>query len=112
MAGLYLLLLIGAISCLALIDWRYKLAYFYDARRTVLTIASGVLFFSLWDIAGIALGIFFIGDSRYLTGWGVGQYPIEEAFFLILLCYNMLLAYRFFEIRLQPSKSHAKAGKS
>ena len=56
--------------------------------------AIGVAFFILWDVAGIALGIFFRGASPFLSGWQLApELPIEELFFLIVLCYTTLLVF-------------------
>jgi lycopene cyclase domain-containing protein len=49
--------------------------------------------FVIWDIAGIALGIFFRGNNTLLTGIQVfPEFPIEEILFLALLCYSTLIA--------------------
>jgi lycopene cyclase domain-containing protein len=49
---------------------------------------AGVLFFLIWDLAGIGLGIFFRGPSPLVTGILVApEVPLEEIFFLTLLCY-------------------------
>ena len=48
----------------------------------------GVLFFLIWDLAGITLGIFFRGNPGLLTGIQLSpELPLEELFFLTLLCY-------------------------
>ena len=99
MRGAYLAVLLLAIGCLGLIDWRYRLAYFNNVARTIKVLATTVVFFIVWDVAGIGLNIFHIGQTKYLTGIGIGEFPLEELFFLILLNYNMLLAYRFFTER-------------
>ena len=99
MRGAYLAALLLVIGCLGLIDWRYKLAYFNNAVQTIKVLVTAVAFFIVWDVAGIGLDIFYIGQTRYLTGISIGEFPLEELFFLILLNYNMLLAYRFFARR-------------
>jgi len=48
----------------------------------------------VWDLIGIALGIFFRGDTANLSGLLLApELPLEELFFLILLSYNALLVY-------------------
>lgn len=95
MSALYLVGLIIALVCLGLIDWRYKLALFYARKRTLYTLAISVLFFVIWDIAGIILGIFFHGGSTFTLGIWLGpEFPLEELFFLTLLTYSALLVYR------------------
>lgn len=90
---LYLALLTTTLGCLGLIDYRLKLVLFADRKRALRSLVYAVIFFSLWDIAGILLGIFYIGPSQALTGLGIGQFPLEELFFLMVLCYNALLLF-------------------
>lgn len=95
MPGIYLAGLVVSIAGLAMIDRRLKLAIWYDAKRTALTVGSAVAVFVLWDIAGIALGIFFHGGSNLTLPLRIlPEFPIEELFFLTLLCYVTLLLYR------------------
>ena len=97
MKGAYLAALLVTISCLALIDKRYKLAYFLDAKRTIKTLFVSVVFFCIWDIGGILLNIFFIGKNDFTIGLRIGQFPLEEIFFLIVLCYSALIAFTFIQ---------------
>ncbi len=91
----YLLALVGALLCLGLVDWRYKLALFHDWRRTLLTVLIAVGLFVVWDALGIYSGIFFYGGSPLvLPARLFPQFPIEEIFFLTLLTYSTLIAYR------------------
>ena len=91
----YLIALVVSICGLALIDRRLKLAFWYDAKRTVKTIGVGIGLFVLWDYFGIAMGIFFSGNSPYSLPLRIfPEFPIEELFFLFLLCYTALLLYR------------------
>jgi lycopene cyclase domain-containing protein len=61
-------------------------------------VGVGVAFFLLWDLAGLALGIFARGESPHMTGVLLApELPMEEVFFLTLLSYNALLAWRGFE---------------
>lgn len=94
----YLSALVISLAGLAMIDWRYKLAFWHDSRRTYMTIGIGVAVFVVWDILGIALGIFMHGDSRYALPLRIApEFPIEEIFFLTLLCYVTLILFRFGE---------------
>lgn len=91
----YLASLVVVIGCLLLVDYRYKLAFFYNWRRAGITLAIGVIVFSIWDIIGIKLGIFFSGQSPYMSGIYLGpEYPLEELLFLLLLCFCSLLIAR------------------
>ncbi|HJM04014.1 MAG TPA: lycopene cyclase domain-containing protein [Candidatus Saccharimonadaceae bacterium] len=100
MEWLYLAGLVFSISCLTLVDWRYSLAWFYDAKRTAVTLFSIIGMFIVWDILGIRLGIFFHGGSEFALPYRIApEFPIEELFFLYLLCYVALLVYRFLQKR-------------
>ena len=90
----YLIRLIVAIFCMGLIDRRYKLALWHDRRRTIATLSVAVSIFIVWDILGIGLKIFFHGGSNYSLPFTLlPEFPVEELFFLILLCYTTLIIY-------------------
>lgn len=90
----YLMSLIGALGCLMVIDRRWRLVFWKDARRAWRTISLGWLGFVCWDALGIAGDIFYRGESPYLTGVVLGpEFPLEEAFFLLLLVYLPLLLW-------------------
>ena len=100
MQWFYLVGLVIAISCLVLIDRKFKLAFFHNFKRTALTLAISIWLFIVWDIFGIKLGIFFHGGSAYTLPYRIiPEFPIEEVFFLFLLTYVALLIYRFVEKR-------------
>lgn len=91
----YLLVLIISLAGLAFLDWRQKLAFFHDARRTTIVLVIAVLFFAVWDFAGIYLGIFWSGASPWMLGiYLAPEFPVEEVFFLLLLNYLALLLFR------------------
>ncbi|MBF0687865.1 MAG: lycopene cyclase domain-containing protein [Cellulomonas sp.] len=100
MTGLmYLGALLLSLGGLALLDRRFRLAFWHDARRSAWTVGLGVVGFLLWDVAGLALGIFARGDSPHMTGLLLApDLPVEEAFFLALLSYTGLLAWRWFDV--------------
>jgi len=100
MQWFYLLGLVIAITCLVLVDFKFKLAFFHDLKRTAVTLLISIWLFIAWDIFGIRLGIFFHGDSQYALPFRIiPEFPIEELFFLFLLTYVALLVYRFVEKR-------------
>ena len=91
----YLGTLLVSLSGLAVLDRRYRLAFWADWRRAAGCVLIGVTGFLAWDAAGLALGIFARGDSPNMTGLLLApELPVEEAFFLALLCYTSLLAWR------------------
>lgn len=90
----YLFGLFIGIAGMAIIDWRYKLAFWHDRRRTILTVVAAVAIFTVWDLLGIGLGIFFHGGSAFsLPLRLLPEFPLEELFFLTLLCYCTLVIY-------------------
>jgi len=96
----YIVILLASIIGIAMIDHRLKLALFVETRRTIITLLIGVIFFTLWDVLGIALGIFFSGGSQFSTNIFIfPEYPVEEFFFLLLLCYVTLVGWRAGERR-------------
>ncbi len=91
---LYLLALAVSLLGMGLIDFKHKLALFVQPLRTLVTLAISVVMFLIWDLVGIAQGIFFRGSGPYLTGITIApELPIEEVFFLTLLSYTILIAY-------------------
>lgn len=94
MEYLYLAALLVSLAGMLMIDRVHQVALWHDARRTSLVVAIGVAVFIVWDIFGIALGIFFSGRSQYMSGLYLGpEFPIEELLFLTFLCYFTLIVY-------------------
>lgn len=93
----YLLALLVSLGGLGWLDYRYKLVLCRHRAAGLKTIAVGVAFFLAWDIAGIGFNVFYKGDSPYLVGLHVlPEVPIEEVFFLTLLCYQTLILWEAF----------------
>ncbi|MEO7122003.1 MAG: lycopene cyclase domain-containing protein [Lacisediminihabitans sp.] len=109
MSFLYLATLLVAIACMALIDHRFRLLFWRDARRAAIVIALGLAFLLVWDFFGIGLGIFFRGETAIMTGVLLApELPLEEPFFLVFLCYlTMVLITGVDQLR-----SRQKAGRS
>lgn len=96
MSVLYLAALVVALACMVLIDRRWRLVLFAERGpwRGILTLAIGVAFFVVWDLAGIGLGVFFRGETVFMTGIQLApELPLEELFFLTLLCYLTMNGY-------------------
>ena len=84
----YIAVLAFSILGVGAIDFRSRIALFVYPLRTTLTLAIGVAFFLIWDFTGIALGVFFVGKTEYITGLMLApEVPIEEPLFLLFLCY-------------------------
>ena len=94
MEFLYVGGLLFSLTGMALLDWRYKLAFWFNAKRTALTLACAIPFFILWDFMGIFLGIFKHGNSPYSLPFTIfPEFPLEEFIFLFLLTYCALVIY-------------------
>jgi lycopene cyclase domain-containing protein len=94
MGLVYLAGLLVSLFGMAVLDRRFRLFFAADARRATLVLAAGIAFFLAWDLAGIGLGIFFRGPTPFLTGILIGpELPLEELFFLALLCYSAMNAF-------------------
>jgi len=90
----YLAGLILSLMGLALRDWRHKTAFSINKKAASLAIFIPMVFFIIWDVAGIATGIFFRGDTSHLSGIVLApEFPIEELFFLLLLNYSSLTIF-------------------
>ena len=94
MTLLYLAALLIALFGMVMLDRRFSLFFWRDSRRAVLVLVAGVLFFFVWDLAGVGNGIFFRGETSFMTGLQVApEIPLEEIFFLTLLCYLTMNLY-------------------
>jgi lycopene cyclase domain-containing protein len=112
MGILYFVALAISLTCMALIDRRWKLFFWRDTRNAAIVLTIGVLFFLLWDVAGISQGVFFRGETEFMTGLHIApELPVEEVFFLALLCYltmNMVNGFGRIADR-EASKARARA---
>lgn len=91
----YLGILLFSIAGLLLADWRYHLALWCDWRASLISISIVMVLLLAGDIAGIKLGIFstnqdFVSGIHLLSP----NLPVEELFFLFLLCYVTLIVFR------------------
>jgi lycopene cyclase domain-containing protein len=94
MSLLYLAALLVSITGMVVLDLRFRLFFAVAPLRAAIVLAAGLAFFLAWDVAGITLGIFFRGNPGLLTGVLLApELPLEELFFLILLCYTVMNSY-------------------
>ena len=85
---LYLVALLISLFGMVMLDRRFRLFFFADARRAAIVLGIGVAFFLAWDLVGIGTGVFFRGETPFMTGVQIApELPVEEVFFLTLLCY-------------------------
>jgi len=84
----YLIVLLISIFGMAMLDRRFGLFFWRDGWRAFVTLLVGVVFFLIWDIVGIDAGVFFRGETSFMTGVQLApELPLEEVFFLVLLCW-------------------------
>lgn len=101
----YLLCLLLSLAGLTALDWRFKLALWYDFARTLKTVGALTAVFVVWDALGIGFGIFLHGNSHFTLPLRLApEFPLEELFFLVLLSYTTLLLLRASE-KLWPNTS-------
>jgi lycopene cyclase domain-containing protein len=89
----YLLALLVSLTGMIVLDRRFGLFFWRAPRVAAVVLVVGVLFFLAWDVVGIATGIFYRGETAFMTGLLVApELPIEEVVFLTFLCYLFMNA--------------------
>jgi len=93
---IYLLAMLVSIGGFTLLDWRFKLAWFWDARRTAKYLLIAQAFFIIWDVINLQAGTFVLHTSEWTTGWYIlsERMPLEEFLFFYFLNYQVLLVWR------------------
>ena len=106
MSPLYLAILLLLIGCMVLVDRRWRLAFWRDARRATVVLLAGATLLLLADVVGIALSVFHQSTTWAMTGVALGrEMPIEEPVFLVFLVYlTMNLLGLFGRIQRRPSR--------
>ncbi|HSD02673.1 MAG TPA: lycopene cyclase domain-containing protein [Gaiellales bacterium] len=94
MPGLYLLAILVSAAGIAVIDLRLRLIVRAAPLRTALAVVAGTVFMLVWDLVGIAAGVFVKGDSPLLLGIDLAPHlPLEEPVFLAFLSYLALVSW-------------------
>jgi len=97
---LYLAVLVVSLAGMVVLDLRFRLFFAVAPVRAAIVMVLGIAFFLVWDLAGIGAGVFFRGDPGLLTGILIApELPLEELFFLALLCYLTMNLYRWLSSR-------------
>ena len=111
MGFLYLGALLVSLAGMVVLDLRFRLFFAVAPARAAIVLALGIAFFVVWDLAGIGAGIFFRGNPGLLTGVQVApELPLEELFFLALLCYLTMNLYGWLRSAAQRRVSKPGAG--
>lgn len=94
MGIVYLASLLVSLGCMLLLDRRFRLFFWRDALSASVVTVVGLVFFLLWDVAGIAGGIFFRGEGAIATGIVLApEMPLEEPVFLVFLVVCTMILY-------------------
>ncbi|WP_369745853.1 lycopene cyclase domain-containing protein [Paenarthrobacter sp. AMU7] len=94
MGVIYLVSLLLGITCMLLLDHRFRLYFWRGPKAAAIVTAVGVLFLLAWDLAGIGLGIFLRGEGTIATGLLIApELPIEEPVFLLFLVLCTMVLY-------------------
>ncbi|MBN9644331.1 lycopene cyclase domain-containing protein [Corynebacterium mendelii] len=84
----YLVCVLASTGAMVACDYRWKLAFFRQPKRAAALVVALVAVFLLWDSAAIFCGVFFRGDSPWMSGIELfDDMPLEEPFFLLFLVY-------------------------
>lgn len=110
MGATYLVLIVLSLGGMVILDARLKLFFWLAPARAALVTGTGLIFFTIWDLAGISLGIFFRGESAFMTGVEVvPELPVEELFFLTFLSYLTMNLFQLVHRRLATGTFHPEA---
>ena len=110
MSFLYLAALLVALVGMVVLDRRFRLFFWQGATRAGVVLAIGLVFFLVWDLQGIRLGIFFRGETSFMTGWQwAPELPLEEPLFLLLLCYLTMNVYGFLASRSRQARPESSS---
>ncbi|MFK0004550.1 lycopene cyclase domain-containing protein [Paenarthrobacter sp. NPDC090520] len=94
MGFVYLAALLAGIGCMLLLDHRFRLFFWHDAKAAAIVTAVGLVFLLGWDLAGIGLGIFLRGEGAIATGILLApELPLEEPVFLLFLVLCTMVLY-------------------
>jgi lycopene cyclase domain-containing protein len=97
MGLLYLLALAIALTGMVMLDRRFGLFFWRAPWRAAVVLLAGIAFFLIWDLGGVLGNIFFRGETAFMTGLQIfPEIPLEEVFFLTLLCYLTMNVYGWF----------------
>lgn len=93
MIGLaYLLVQAVSFAGILVIDHRWKLAAFRAPAAAALAVTASVALLLTWDVLGVRSGVFFRGQTDFMTGLTVApEIPVEEVVFLAFLSYLALV---------------------
>lgn len=106
---LYLGLLLVSMICVGLVDARWRLFLWAAPKRALLVLLAGFTMLLLWDVVGIATGIFSRDTNPLSTGALLAPHlPIEEPVFLLFLVQVTMVLYTGARRILQPREERRR----
>lgn len=109
----YLGSLLMSAAGVALVDRRWRLFVWQDARRAAIVLVSGVVVLLAADAVGIANGLFFRAPTRVMTGVLLApELPLEEPVFLAFLCYLAMVLVTGSERLVVGARTGVRAGRA
>jgi lycopene cyclase domain-containing protein len=88
----YLAVQVISFAGILVIDHRWKLAAFRAPAATALSVTAAVALLLTWDVLGVRSGVFFRGQTDFMTGLLVApEIPLEEVVFLAFLSHLALV---------------------
>jgi lycopene cyclase domain-containing protein len=93
MSFAYLAALLISLTGMVVLDRRFGLFFWRAPRAAAVVLVAGVVLFLAWDLVGIATGVFYRGQTSFMTGVLLApELPVEELVFLTFLCYLFMNA--------------------
>jgi lycopene cyclase domain-containing protein len=95
MTGLvYLSSLVAVLGCMALMDRRWRLFFWADARRAAVVFGAGFALFLAWDVVALRFELYERGRSELMTGIELApDFPLEELLFVAFLPYLTMVLH-------------------
>jgi lycopene cyclase domain-containing protein len=81
---IYLLVLLGCLIGTAPLELVLHTRVYARSRRLLLTLLPVFVVFTIWDVLAIRAG-HWAYDPRQTTGWHIGNVPIEELLFFLVI---------------------------
>ncbi len=94
----YVAALLFSYGSMLWLDRRLKLVWWKDPSGALFVQGVAWVFFAAWDLLAIHFGIFYPGESRFMTGWRpILDLPLEECLFLVFLTYQTLVYWELLQ---------------
>ena len=106
MSFAYLAALLISLTGMVVLDRRFGLFFWRAPRAAAVVLVAGVVLFLAWDLVGIATGVFYRGQTSFMTGVLLApELPVEELVFLTFLCYLFMNALQGARVLLERRRA-------